>query len=203
MGKVVANMSMSLDGYVADPTGEVGELFDWYGNGPVAVDMPGDHPARHTRMSQASADHLQGKLASMGALVAGRRLFDVAEGWGGAHPAGVPVVVVTHRAPEDWPHPQAPFSFVTDGVPSAIERARTLAGDKDVAVASPDIIQQCLNAGLLDEISIDLVPVLFGSGIRFFGELLDGHVALGDPVVVQGRRVTHLTYPVRRPPTAP
>jgi dihydrofolate reductase len=106
------------------------------------------------------------------------------------------VVVVTHEAPEDWAHPG--FTFV-DGVESAIAQASNVAGDKDVAIASPTIAQQALNAGLLDEISVDLVPVLFGAGIRFFGDLAQGHVLLDDPEVVQGIRVTHLTYRVRKP----
>jgi dihydrofolate reductase len=196
VGKVVANMSMSLDGFVADPTGGVGELFDWYNAGPVAVTMPGEHQARHASMSAASAEYLNAKLGSLGALIAGRRLFDYAEGWGGAHPAGVPVFVVTHAAPGDWPHPG--FTFVTNGVASAIKQASEVAGDRCVTIASPDIAQQAMTAGLLDEISVDLVPVLFGGGIRFFGELA-GHVLLEDPEVVPGTRVTHLTYRVRKP----
>lgn len=198
MTKVIANMSMSLDGFVAEPSDGVGPLFDWYNTGPVDVTMPGDHEARHVRMSQASADHLTETLESLGALVSGRRLFDYTKGWDGEHPAGVPVVVVTHEAPTDWPHPDAPFTFVTDGVPSAIARAKEIAGDKVVVIASPTIAQQALDAGLLDELSIDLVPVLFGEGIRFFGELADGHVMLENPDVVVGDRVTHLTFKVRR-----
>jgi dihydrofolate reductase len=197
VAKIVANMSMSLDGFIAEPTDGVGELFDWYNTGPVAVTMPGDHPARHVSMSAASAEYLNAKLASLGALIAGRRLFDFAEGWGGAHPAGAPVFVVTHQAPEGWPH--SGFTFVTDGVESAVAQAAEVAGDKCVTIASPDIAQQVLRAGLLDEISVDLVPVLFGQGIRLFGDLLDGHVMLEDPEVVQGTRVTHLTYRVRKP----
>ncbi|MEV4315719.1 dihydrofolate reductase family protein [Actinocrispum sp. NPDC049592] len=195
MGKVVANMSMSLDGFIAEPGDGVGELFDWYGAGPVAYSLPGDHPARHVRVSAVSAEHLRRNVESMGALIAGRRLFDVAQGWGGAHPAGVPVVVLTHKAPEDWPHDD--FVFVTDGIESAVAAARKLAGDKHISVASPTVAQQALTAGLLDEISVDLVPVLFGRGIRFFGDL-PGHVMLDDPEVVQGTRVTHLTYRVRK-----
>ena len=194
MGKVVANMSMSLDGFIAEPGDGVGELFDWYGAGSVAYSMPGDHPARHVKVSAASAEHLRRNVESMGVLIAGRRLFDVAQG-GGVHPAGVPVVVLTHKAPEDWPHDG--FVFVTDGIESAVEAARKLAGDKHIAIASPTVAQQALDAGLLDEISVDLVPVLFGRGIRFFGDL-PGHVLLDDPEVVQGTRVTHLTYRVRK-----
>lgn len=194
MAKVYANMSMSLDGFVAEPSDGVGPLFDWYNNGSVPVTMPGDHPARHARMSETSAKVLTGRLESLGALVAGRRLFDYAQGWGGAHPAGVPVFVVSHRAPDI----ATPYAFVSDGVASAVDQAVRAAGGKDVAIASPDITQQALAAGLLDEISVDLVPVLLGKGIRLFGDLADGHVTLSDPTVVEGTRVTHLTYRVYR-----
>jgi dihydrofolate reductase len=196
--RIIANVSMSLDGFVANPDGGVDELFDWYGAGPVEVVMPGDHPARFASVSAASADALTEQFGRLGALVVGRRLFDIAKGWGGAHPAGVPVVVVTHHEPTDWAHPDAPFAFETGGVRRAVERATELAGGKDVAVASADVIQQCLAAGLLDEIAVDLVPVLFGRGVRLFGELVGGHVLLDDPTVVAGTRVTHLNYRVRR-----
>lgn len=194
MSKVYANMSMSLDGFVAEPSDGVGPLFDWYNNGPVPVRMPGDHQASDARLSEASAPVLRQRLAELGALVAGRRLFDYAKGWGGEHPGGVPVFVVSHR-PADI---DVPFTFVADGVASAIEQAKAAAGGKDVAIASPAIAQQALNAGLLDEISIDLVPVLFGAGVRFFGDLADGHAELENPTIVQGDRVTHMTYRVRR-----
>lgn len=84
----------------------------------------------------------------------------------GQHPVGAPVYVVTHAAPEDWAHPEAPFTFVTDGVESAVRQAAVTAGDKIVAIASASIAQQCLVAGLLDVIHLSLVPVLLGEGIR-------------------------------------
>lgn len=193
MATVVANMSMSLDGFVADPFDDVGPLFDWYGNGDVPVTMPGAHEARHARMSAASAAHFRGVLANLGAIVAGRRVYDYAHGWDGAHPAGVPVFVVTHEPPAD-----PAFTFVTDGVASAVRQAAAVAGDRTVGIASPDIVRQCLDAGLLDAISVDLVPVLLGRGIRFFDHLATFPVTLEDPQVVQGTRVMHLTYPVRK-----
>jgi dihydrofolate reductase len=126
----------------------------------------------------------------------------VAEGWHGRHTLDVPVVVVTHHVPTDWAdaHPDAPFSFVTTGVEAAISRAQELAGDRVVAVAGGTIARQCLELGLLDEVAIDLVPVVMGEGNRpFFGQLSTGDVLLGDPTVcVQGDRVTHLVFPVAR-----
>jgi dihydrofolate reductase len=120
----------------------------------------------------------------LGALVCGRTLFDVAEGWQGRHTLDVPVVVVTHRVPTDWvdAHPDAPFSFVTDGVAAAITRAQELADDRVVAVAGGTIARQCLELGLLDEVAVDLVPVVMGEGNRpFFGELSSEDVMLGNP----------------------
>ena len=133
--------------------------------------------------------------------VIGRRLFDLTDGWGGRHPFDKPIVVVTHSVPQPWvaAHPDAPFSFVTDGLPSAIERARAIAGDLNVSVTAGKIASQCLELGLIDEILIDLVPVLLGSGVRFFEELKAAPILFDGPVVlVEGSRVTHLRYQVRR-----
>jgi dihydrofolate reductase len=195
MTKVIANMSMSLDGFIADPSDGVEHLFKWYGNGDVPV--PTAQPDRTFRTSAASAEHLREAFDTIGALVSGRRLFDLTGGWGGNHPAGVPVFVVTHNVPDDWPRDDAPFTFVTSGVESAIEQAKATAGDKYVGVASANIAQQCLNAGLLDEIRVDLIPVLLGDGIRFFDLLKGTPVHLDDPKVIEGTGVTHLHYRVR------
>jgi dihydrofolate reductase len=183
MGELIANMSMSLDGFVEDAGGGVDDVFSW---------IP------RTAEGSASAHYLQDARAGIGALIAGRRLFDLAKGWGGQHPIGVPVFVVTHRTPDDWAYPDAPFTFVTDGVASAVEQARAAAGDRNVAVASPDITRQCLDLGLLDAIAVDLVPVLLGAGKPFFAGLAGAPVRLEDPTVVEGTGVTHLHYRVRR-----
>ena len=90
----------------------------------------------------------------------------------------------------------SPFRFVTDGVEAAVERARAAAGDKDVAVGAASIAQQCLGAGLLDEIHVDLVPVLLGGGVRLFEHLGAGSRALEITRVVEGTGVTHLTFRV-------
>lgn len=195
MATVVANMSMSLDGFIADPHDEVGPLFDWYEAGPVTVPTADSGLTFHT--SAASAAYLRETLTNLGALICGRRLFDITGGWNGNHPAGRPVFVVTHAVPEGWPRPDAPFTFVTDGVESAVTQAKAVAGDKIVAVATPTITQQCLNGGLLDAIAVDLVPVLLGGGIRFLDNLRGRPVLLEDPVIIEGTRVTHLYYRVK------
>ena len=201
-GTVEAHMTMSLDGFIADPSDGVGPLFDWYDAGHVTV--PSADPRWTFHVDASSAGFLRAMLAGNGALVCGRRLFDLTDGWGGRHPAGVPVFVVTHRLAEDWRqrHPDAPFTFITDGVASAVAQARAVAAHKTVSVAGgPNIIQQCIREGLLDAINISLVPVLLGAGIRFFGALAGAAVMLEDPSVVQGIRATHLRYPVRRTDT--
>jgi dihydrofolate reductase len=198
MSKVFTGASMSLDGYISGPA-ETGfeHLFKWYANGDVVV--PTTKPDMTFRMSEASAAHFRSIIDNTGALVVGRRLFDSMGAWGGNHPMGRPVVVVTHSVPDGWPREDAPFTFATDGIESAIENAKALAGDKVVGVNGGTIARQCLNAGLLDEIWVDLVPVLLGGGTPFFDQLKDVPVELEGPIsVVQGTDVTHLRYRVRR-----
>ncbi len=182
MATVTTEMSMSLDGYIADPSDGVEHLFGWYSNGDVAV--PSADPRWTWHVSAASAGHVRDGLANVGALVSGRRLFDHTGGWGGSHPYGAPVFVVSHSVPEGWPREDAPFTFVTDGIESALAQAKTTAGEKMVAVAGPNIAQQCLNAGLLDEIVVNLVPVLLGEGIPFFDNLSSAPVELDGPRVI-------------------
>jgi dihydrofolate reductase len=195
MGSVIAHMSMSLDGFIADRDDQVGPLFDWYDGGPVETQSAGERWTFHT--DAASAEVLSTMMGRAGALICGRRLFDLTGGWGGQHPVGCPVVVVTHSVPEGWPRAGVPFTFVTSGgVSQAVGEARAIAGEKNVVVASPSITQQCLDLGVLDEIHVSLVPVLLGSGIPFFANLAVAPVMLDDPVVTPGRRATHLSYRV-------
>jgi dihydrofolate reductase len=197
VGKVIVGATMSLDGFIADPADAVGPLFDWYSNGEVAI-APGD-PERTFHVSQASAKYMRESWSKIGAVVIGRRLFDLTNGWNGRPAAGAAVFVVTHEAPSDWPFPDAPFTFVTNGVRSAVEQARSFAGDRDISVTAGDIGRQVLDAGLADEVALDLVPVVFGRGIRFFGEIAKSPLMLENPAVIEGDRVIHLSYPVRKP----
>jgi dihydrofolate reductase len=192
MSKVIANMSMSLDGFIADPADGIDQLFGWMGNGEVEVPTAVDWAT--FRMSPASADYMRNALDSVGALITGRHLFDITHGWGGSHPLGVPVFVVTHEAPTDWPHTET-FTFV-DTVERAVAAAQEAAGEKNVVVASAKIAQQCADAGLLDGIHVDLVPVLRGTGVRWFEHLGTAPVQLGNPTVTEGNGVTHLAYDV-------
>jgi dihydrofolate reductase len=196
MTKVVTHMCMSLDGFVAQPDDNPAELFDWYWGGDVEV--PSAQESMSFSVDAASADMLRELTSGCGALIAGRRLFDQTDGWGDSHPAGAPVVVVTHRTPPPDAATRFPRTTFTGGVEEAIATAKDIAGDKFVTIASANIIHQALNLGLVDELCISQVPVLFGAGIRYFGDLVAGHVMLEDPVVVQGSRALHLRYPVRR-----
>jgi len=196
MGTVSMQASMSLDGFIADPSDAVGPLFDWYGNGDV--EFTGADPDRVFHISAASADYLRQAWANAGAGVIGRRLFDITNGWNGRPPVGEAVFVVTHQPPTDWDFPDAPFTFVTDGVRSAVAKAKAYAGDKNVSVSPGDIGGQALAAGLVDEVRVDLVPVVFGTGVRYFGDDAGSPLLLENPRVVQGDRVTHLHYRVRR-----
>ena len=152
-------------------------------------------------MTPQTAAYWRAWMDSIGAIVVGRTLFDFTDGWGGRHTMGAPVVVVTHEVPTDWvqAHPDAPFTFVTEGVEAAVAAAQDIAGDQVVAVAAGTIARQCLELGLLDEVAIDLVPVVMGEGAPYFGEMGITDVMLGDPTVnLQGDRVTHLVFPVQR-----
>jgi len=197
MSKLIAIMSMSLDGYVAGPEDEVGEVFSWYfGSGDVEV-RTGGSDAMTFRVSPASAEHIRDLTGGLGAVLTGRRTFEVADGWGGNHAWG-PAFVLTHEVPAGWPRPDSSVHFVTDGLESAVAQARAAAGDKAVGVHGADTIQQLLNAGLLDELSIDVAAILLGSGTRLFDNLDHTPVTLGNPAVVAGVGVTHLRYPVHK-----
>ncbi|MGV9673827.1 dihydrofolate reductase family protein [Nocardia sp. NPDC003482] len=194
MGSVLTHMTMSLDGFIADRDDQVGELFDWYDAGDVTISTPNPNVTFH--VDAAGAGMLEELFGKTGALVCGRHLFDITDGWGDRHPVGAPVVVVTHQPPDDvsrWPR----TTFV-DGVEAGIARALEIADGKDVVVASTTVAQQALDLGLVDEVCVSLAPVLFGDGIPYFGALTRGHQVLDDPVVVSGLRAVHLRYPVRR-----
>jgi dihydrofolate reductase len=203
VGTVFMHNVVSVDGFIADNNDDVGSLHEWYfsGDHPITdrTDSDFDHSGSGTRfaVSGASADYVRSMWASIGVIVMGRHLFDLVNGWEGEPPAGDHVVVVSHRPkPEGW-HPDASYHFV-DNVIAAIAKAQELAGERTVAVNAGEVGSQILTAGLVDEVAMDLVPVVFGSGKRYFGSIQDQHL-LDDPhVVIQGERVLHLRYKVRR-----
>lgn len=193
MSKVVMYASVSVDGFIAAENDDPGPLFEWLVNGDVALDESGV-----LKVSQASYDHVRPYWDEIAVTIAGRRSFDITDGWDGIPPAGVDhVIVVTHRPPPDGWDLDAPFSFV-DGIEAAVAQARELAGDRTIEVAAGDVGGQALAAGFVDEVRMDLVPVVLGSGKPFFGPV-DAQYLLDDPdEVIQGTRVLHLRYGVRR-----
>jgi dihydrofolate reductase len=195
---IMGAAAVSLDGFIADDNDGIGSLFDYLGNGDVAWSFPGsDDEARSTK---ATADFMLSTYHDIAANVIGRRLFDLTNGWDGKPAASDHVFVVTHQPPTDWEYADtAPFTFV-DGVEEAIAAAKEFAGDRIVDVAAGQIGSQALELGLIDQVVINQVPVVFGSGRPFFatGGLAEPLLLENPTTVVQGDRVTHLVYDVSR-----
>jgi dihydrofolate reductase len=192
MSTVVMHNVVSVDGFIADAEDEVGPLFEWYFSGDAEL-IEGSG----IKVSQTSAEYVRPMWASIGTMVIGRHLFDMTNGWEGSPPAGEHVVVVSHRPKPDGWHPEASYLFVDD-VAQAIAQAKELAGERTVAVAAGDVGGQALALGLVDEVAMDVVPVVFGSGKRYFGSLDTQHLLEDPHTVIQGDRVLHLRYRVRR-----
>jgi dihydrofolate reductase len=192
MSTVFMHAVVSVDGFIADAEDNVGPLFEWYSNGEAGIVDGGPF-----KVSRDSVRYVRPMWQRIGTTVMGRHLFDLTNGWEGTPPAGEHIVVVTHRPrPEGW-HPEACCQFVDD-IGRAIVVAKELAGDRDVAITAGNVGGQALALGLVDEVAMDVVPVVFGRGKRYFGAL-DAQQLLEDPdVVIQGRRVLHLRYRVRR-----
>lgn len=194
MGKVTAALTMSLDGFIAGPNDEVDRLFGWYGAGDTEFVVPVTELA--FQISAESAELIGREWGAIGAIVTGRRDFDVSNAWGGEPFMSLPTFIVTHSVPEEWASKDSGFTFVTGGVAQAVNMAREAAGDKDVSIGGSTIVQQALKAGLLDEIHIELAPVLLGEGIRLFDNLAGEIIDLEIIRVIEGSGVTHLRYRV-------
>lgn len=201
MGNVVFHMTMSLDGFVAGPNdgpenglGDGGApLFNWYSSGDTKVPIEDGHMV--LKVSALSAEMLKEALANSGAGVWGRKTFDIAHAWGG-HPPGTPCFILTHHPPPEWVYEGSPFTFVTDGIESAIRQARQASGEKNVQICTATTLQQGLKAGLVDEIHVSVAPYLLGAGVRLF-DLMGGQpIALALLRVVDAPGVTHLSYRV-------
>ena len=203
MGTVIMHNVVSVDGFIADENDDVGPLHDWYFSGDTPISGDRDQQYDHSgagsgfKVSRASAGYVRQMWESIGVIVQGHHLFDLVNGWEGNPPTGDHVVVVSHRPKPDGWHPEASYHFV-DSASAAIDKAQELAGGRTIAVNAGDVGSQIFAAGLVDEVAMDVVPVVFGSGKRFFGRL-DGQHLLADPhVVIQGDRVLHLRFRVRR-----
>ena len=189
MTLVVADMSMSVDGFVAGP------------------DTDADHPLGvggellHRWLFADPQDPRDGEVAaemtaSVGAVVLGRRTFDIGVGIWGDVPFPVPCFVVTHRPRDERVMANGSFTFVTGGVREAVSRARAAAGDRNVQLMGAQTVQQVMAAGLVDEIQINLVPVLLGRGVRMFAALPADHVELTRTTVIASDSATHLRFRV-------
>lgn len=198
MATVIMHAVVSVDGFIADESDDVGPLFEWYFNG----DMPIVEQAleeRHApfRVSQRSHEYVSSLWGSIGATIQGRHLFDLTNGWDAEPPAGEHLLVVSHRPKPDGWHPEADVPFF-DGVAAAVKDAKQRAGDRVVAVCAGNVGGQALALGLVDEVAMDVVPVVFGKGKRYFGPVDSQHLLEDPDVVIQGDRVLHLRYRIRR-----
>jgi len=191
MATVVTHAVVSVDGFIADEHDDVGPLFDWYFNGEHELVEGGPF-----RISEKSLPYVSAMWESIESMVMGRHLFDLTNGWEGRPPTGEHVVVVSHRPKPDGWHPEASYQFSSD-VAEAVAMAKELAGDGTVAVTAGDVGGQAIALGLVDEVAMDVVPVVFGSGKRYFGPVDGQHLLEDADVVVQGDRVLHLRYRVR------
>jgi dihydrofolate reductase len=194
MSKVVLYMSMSVDGFIAGPDdgpdhglGINGErLHAWLRAGGV-------DPASHRPVDGPGATVFDEVMAT-GAVIVGRRTFDFAGGWAGDHHDGVPIFVLTHAAPDE----PAPGSarYVTDGIESCVAQAKAAAGGRDILLHGAATAQECLRAGLLDEMELQLMPVLLGQGRRLFEDLPPDHIEMELLRALDGPGVLHLRYRV-------
>jgi dihydrofolate reductase len=207
VGTVIMHSVVSVDGFIANDKGEVGPLHEWYFSGDVPIAAGGGEGQDHSgaeaetgggiKVSRASAEYVQSMWESIGVIVMGRNLFDLVNGWEGRPPAGDHIVVMSHRPkPEGW-HPEASCHFV-DGAAATIAKAQELAGERIVAVNAGEAGAQILAAGLVDEVAMDVVPVVFGSGRPYFGGIDEQHLLEDPHLVIQGDRVLHLRFKVRR-----
>jgi len=192
MQMVTSEISMSLDGFITDPNASVGRPLE--GNDPGRL-----HDWRFDAKTETDVAIVDELYASTGAVLMGKRMFDVGfEPWGDPPPFRMPVFVVTHEAREPLPmQGGTTYTFVTDGIEAALERARAAAGDKNVGIwGGADIMRQYLKAGLLDEMQIHLIPVLLGGGIRLFEDFDPEGIELRRASSIETPGATHLRFEV-------
>jgi dihydrofolate reductase len=201
MAKVVIDVSVSLDGYVAGPNdghkyplGQRGgeHIFDWF--------TTGDKPAHGSELFKPEGNNVQvvdEMVERAGAMLTGRRTYEITNGWGGSHPIkGLPIVIMSHSVPRDIPKGDSEIIFVTDGIKNAVEKAKAAAGDKDVGIGGASVAQQALKAGLVDEIYLHVAPYILGNGVRLFDHLGDDSIKLEQISTLEGPMAAHLRYRV-------
>jgi dihydrofolate reductase len=195
MSKVVLHMWMSVDGFIAGPDdgmdhglGVDGERLH------ESLRAGGVDPSSHRPVDGPDATVFD-ELMATGAVIVGRRTFDIAGGWAGDHHDGVPIFALTHAAPDE-PAP-GHARYVTDGIESCVAQAKAMAGGRDILLHGAATAQECLRAGLLDEMQLHLVPVLLGQGRRLFEDMPPDHIELELLRALKAPGVLHLRYRVR------
>lgn len=192
MGKVVLSASMSLDGFMTGP--DVGTEHPMGRGGERLHEWLFDESDE----GRPDAEIVRETSAAVGAVVIGRRTFDLGlEPWGDV-PFPVPCFVLTHESRDDLSMASGTFTFVDGSLPSALELAQAAAGERDVLLMGASVGQQFLDVGLVDEIAIQLVPVLLGGGTRLFDHLGPEHIELERTAAIESPNVTHLRFHVVR-----
>jgi dihydrofolate reductase len=192
MGKVISEISVSLDGFITDPNASVGTPLE--GNDPGRL-----HDWKFDAKTETDEAIVEEMYDSTGAVLIGKRMFDVGfEPWGDPPPFGMPVFIVTHEQREPLlMQGGTTYTFVTDGIEAALELARAAPGDKNVGIwGGPNIMRQYLKAGLLDEMHIHLIPILLGNGIRLFEDLDPEGIELRRTSTIETPGATHLRFEV-------
>lgn len=193
MAVSVLYMSMSLDGYIAGPNDTPSNPG---GDGFTRLHEWGLTPDGEGHRTTGPAGELNDEMLATGAALAGRRTVEQVDHWGGDH-HGMPVFVVSHRPPDPSVAKYPLVTYVADGIVSAMAQAKAAAGDRNVMVHGAYTAQQALEAGVLDELQIHQVPVLFGGGLRLF-EVLPSRIELEIVRVIDTPEATHIRYRVRR-----
>jgi dihydrofolate reductase len=187
MAKVVIDIAMSLDGYVAGPNDNSEHGLGEHGGQRI---MGWDHTERHKVITSEN----------VGAMISGRRTYDLTNGWNGTHDLGngIPVFVLTESVPTEVPAGDTPFTFVTDGIENAVTKAKAAAGDKIIyVIGGANVIQQLLNARLADELRVHIAPVFVGDGIALFKDM-DYQISMTQTEVSDYAGVTHVTYKIQK-----
>ncbi|MCU1425769.1 MAG: deaminase/reductase [Microbacteriaceae bacterium] len=199
MSLVIADISVSLDGYVAGPNDRLGHglgdggepIHNWIMGGDWTS---GDEPFASTGVDRQL---LEGLLASTGAAIVGRRMWDVVDGWGDKPPWSLPVFVLTHRGQPTESRGATTYTFVTDGPLSALEQAKATAGDRNVLIAGgASVVQQYFAEGVIDELRLHISPVLLGAGRRLWENLGSPLPGLEQVKVIESPLATHIRYRV-------
>jgi dihydrofolate reductase len=192
MRKVILDITMSLDGLIAEPNDDTTRLHGWLFNGDTSSKY-----SSLFKLSKGSARVFDDLVRTTGSIITGRRTYDLTGRWGGSHPVSNSVFVLSKDAPKDIPEGSTTFTFVTDGIESAVRQAKKAAGKKNVyLMGGANVAQQCIKAGLVDEMTLHVVPVLLVDGIRLFDNLGGKQIELEQIEAVDAPGVTHLHFRV-------